>query len=424
MAAMQRFRQRTAWRIAVVSVLLAALASPLAWFIARHNAEQAVISLAWEEAGRLLQRYGSFALDGPNAAQQANAAAQTITSGMFDRVDIFNTQGQRLASAETTEGHALGTLLAPHERFDYTHTFYRSTKFDNGLWVLRVFVPLRNSTTDMSLPITGYVEVARVMPEWQKAQILRAALTAALVVGLAALLCGAVIYPVVVRLAADNERQAQEVLHTHIAMMEALGRAIAKRDSDTGAHNFRVAWIASRIAEQMGISGTRMQALIAGSFLHDIGKIGIPDAILLKPGRLDEAEMAIMRQHVQLGKEIMADTGWMDEAQAVVAHHHEHWDGNGYPDHLRGEAIPLPVRIFSVADVFDALSSERPYKAPLSFDDAMAIMRRDTGSHFDPAVMAIFEPMARDIHDRLAACDEEATRQLLQDQVQRCLNTV
>jgi HD-GYP domain-containing protein (c-di-GMP phosphodiesterase class II) len=153
----------------------------------------------------------------------------------------------------------------------------------------------------MSLPITGYFEGVRVVPEWQRTQILSSAMTVALMVGLASLLCGAVLYPVVVRLSADNERKTREVLDSHIAMMEALGRAIAKRDSDTGAHNYRVAWIAAGIGEKLGISGDEMQALIAGSFLHDVGKIGIPDAILLKPGKLDDAEMNVMRTHVNQG---------------------------------------------------------------------------------------------------------------------------
>lgn len=106
-------------------------------------------------------------------------------------------------------------------------------------------------------------------------------------------------------------------------MMESLGRAIAKRDSDTGAHNYRVAWIAAGIAEAMGLSGSAMQALIAGSFLHDVGKIGIPDAILLKPGKLDENEFVIMRTHVEQGEQIVTGMGWLDGANAVVAGHHE-----------------------------------------------------------------------------------------------------
>jgi HD-GYP domain-containing protein (c-di-GMP phosphodiesterase class II) len=247
--------------------------------------------------------------------------------------------------------------------------------------------------------------------------MLDSALSAALMVGLASLLCGAAIYPVVVRLSSDNERKAREVLDSHISMMEALGRAIAKRDSDTGTHNYRVAWIAARIAEKLGLNGKAMQSLIAGSFLHDVGKIGIPDAILLKPGKLNDEEFAIMRTHVGQGEEIVTGIGWLEGANDVVSGHHEKWNGSGYPRQLAGEAIPLAARIFAVADVFDALCSKRPYKEPMGFDVAMAILEKDIGSHFDPAVMAAFRPMARQIFDRLAGCSEEDASRLLEDRV-------
>jgi HD-GYP domain-containing protein (c-di-GMP phosphodiesterase class II) len=200
-------------------------------------------------------------------------------------------------------------------------------------------------------------------------------------------------------------------------MMEALGRAIAKRDSDTGTHNYRVAWIAARIGEKIGLKGHEMQSLIAGSFLHDVGKIGISDTILLKPGKLDEAEFAIMRTHVSLGEEIVTGMGWLDGAHAVVAGHHEKWNGSGYPRQQAGEAIPLSARIFAIADVFDALCSKRPYKEAMGFDAAMSILEKDTGTHFDPEIMAVFRPMAREIFDQLAGCNEEQARVLLQGRV-------
>jgi len=162
-----------------------------------------------------------------------------------------------------------------------------------------------------------------------------------------------------------------------------------------------------------------MQSLIAGSFLHDVGKIGIPDAILLKPGKLDAQEMSIMRTHVDLGEQIVTGMGWLDGAHAVVAGHHEKWDGTGYPRRLAGNAIPLAARIFAVADVFDALCSKRPYKEPMALDDALAILDKDTGSHFDPAVMAAFRPLAAEMNQVLAGCSEQAARQLLQECVRR-----
>jgi len=115
--------------------------------------------------------------------------------------------------------------------------------------------------------------------------------------------------------------------------------------------------------------------------------------------------------------------GWLDGAQAVVAGHHEKWNGTGYPAGLAGGAIPLSARIFAVADVFDALCSKRPYKEPMGYSATMAILERDTGSHFDPAVMATFKPMARRIYDTLSKCDEEAARQMLQARVRHHFDT-
>ncbi len=414
---MNSFQKRTAARIAMVSILLACIGSPIAWFVQRENSEEAIVALANEEAGRLLHRYNAFNLSGPEAVARATEAAKMISGGMFDLVEIYDAQGNKLAEANTPQGMAIEPQLPNHGVPNYSAALYQSMQLDKGVWVMRVFVPLRDSATDMSLPITGYFEGVRVMPDWQKDQVIYSALTAALMIGLAALLCGAVLYPVVVHLSTDNERKAREVLDSHIAMMESLGRAIAKRDSDTGAHNYRVAWIAASVAEKMGVSGGAMQALIAGSFLHDVGKIGIPDAILLKPGKLDDAEMTIMRTHVNQGRDIVMGAGWLSGAHEVVASHHEKWNGTGYPQQTKGEDIPLAARIFAVADVFDALCSKRPYKEPMGYEAAMAILEKDTGSHFDPGVMAVFKPMSRTFFDRLANIEEQAARTLLEERV-------
>ena len=413
---MNTFQKRAAQRIAGVSILLATVASPITWYVAQEMAEESVVSLAIEESGRLLHHHDAINLSGPSATEHATAAAKTISGGMFDIAEIYDPQGKKLAEQTTHDGDAVETLLPKHGTPAYTTASYESLKLGDR-WVLRVFVPLRVSEGDPAAPISGYFEGVRVIPAWQQAQMAASALSAALMVALASLLCGATLYPVVVHLAADNERKAREVLDSHTSMMEALGRAIAKRDSDTGAHNYRVAWIAARIAERMGMSGGDMQALIAGSFLHDVGKIGIPDAILLKPGKLDDAEMAIMRTHVDKGEEIVTGMGWLDGAQAVVAAHHEKWNGKGYPRGLAGPLIPLAARIFAVADVFDALCSKRPYKEPLQLDAVMAILEKDTGTHFDPEVMAVFAPMAQEIFSSLANSTEQQARKLLEERI-------
>ena len=422
---MNSFNKRTALRIAAVSLLLASVSSPLAWFMARESAEETSVSLAMEESRRVLRHFDALALEHTNRDQlgradlveHASTAADAIVGGLFDIAEIYDGAGDKLAEATTEQGKKIESLLPKHGRPDYAAASYESLKLRGKRWVLRVFVPLEETKADGRKVITGYFEGVRLVPDWQRQQILDDALVAALLVSLASLLCGAVIYPVVVRLSADNARKAREVLDSHISMMEALGRAIAKRDSDTGAHNYRVAWIAARIAEALGLTDSAMQSLIAGSFLHDVGKIGIPDAILLKPGKLDADEFSVMQTHVQLGEEIVTGIGWLDGAQAVVAGHHEKWNGSGYPRRLAGEDIPLAARIFAVADVFDALCSKRPYKEPLGFNAAMAILEKDTGSHFDPEVMDVFRPIAREIFDRLAECDEDEARRLLEERV-------
>ena len=413
---MKTFQRKTAGRIAAVTLLMAACASPLAWLVSRENAEQEVVAFAQEESQRVLMVQGSLQLDGPAALVQAQKAAQLLTGGLFEIAEIYDTQGHKLAESVTEAGEVLEKQLPGHGVPQYTKPFYENLTLPHGEWALRVFVPLRVTATG---PINGYFEGVRIIPAWQNRQISSDAFIVSLMVCLASLICGAVIYPVVVHLVKENEHKAQQVLESHIAMMEALGRAIAKRDSDTGAHNYRVAWLAARTAEALKLEGSAMQSLIAGSFLHDAGKIGIPDAILLKPGRLDEAEMTIMRTHVEQGEDIVSGAGWLDGARDVVGGHHEKWDGSGYPRGLSGEGIPLSARIFAVADVFDALSSRRPYKGPMPFEQVMGILQEGRGSHFDPTVLDLFTHMAPSLHQALQGLDEVATRKLMTDMVHR-----
>ncbi len=246
-----------------------------------------------------------------------------------------------------------------------------------------------------------------------------AALSAVAVVLLATLLCAGALYRFVLELSEEHRRKAQEVLESHISMMEALGRAIAKRDSDNGTHNFRVAWISAALGEAMGLTGSKMQELIAGAFLHDAGKIGIPDAILLKPGKLTPEEMAIMCSHVAMGEEIVTGAGWLEGGKAVVACHHEKWDGSGYPRQLAGEAIPLVARIFAIADVFDALCSRRPYKEPFPVELAMEILHQSAGTHFDPSLILEFTHLSKHIHATVMNASEDQARALMETMVRK-----
>jgi HD-GYP domain-containing protein (c-di-GMP phosphodiesterase class II) len=151
-------------------------------------------------------------------------------------------------------------------------------------------------------------------------------------------------------------------------------------------------------AIQLGLevkqSALDMRALILGAFLHDVGKIGVHDAILLKPGPLTPEEREVMRTHVERGVAIIESSRWLHLARNVIECHHERWDGEGYPRGLKGETIPLEARIFAIVDAFDALTSERPYKPPIPFPEVQSILNQEAGTHFDPDLVACFHKIA------------------------------
>ncbi|SMH47916.1 HD domain-containing phosphohydrolase [Azospirillum agricola] len=180
-------------------------------------------------------------------------------------------------------------------------------------------------------------------------------------------------------------QQAQE-------LVGRLAHAAEFRDPETGGHLERMAAYAGLIADGLGFDADERRTLVQAAPMHDIGKIGIPDSILLKPGRLTEPEMLVMRQHPVIGHSILCNsTHGLISLAAEIAHaHHEKFDGSGYPRGLGGHAIPLAARIVAVADVFDALTSPRPYKPAWPLEDARAFLLANSGSHFDPSCVAVF----------------------------------
>ncbi|GGR58094.1 hypothetical protein GCM10008959_19800 [Deinococcus seoulensis] len=174
-------------------------------------------------------------------------------------------------------------------------------------------------------------------------------------------------------------------------ILAALGRALEARDFETRGHTTRVLNLTLQVARRMNLSPDQLEALRDGAYLHDLGKVQVPDAVLLKPGPLNADEWAVMRQHAQAGEELARHIpGFSRHALQVIRHHHERWDGSGYPDGLSGAAIPLLARIFTVCDVFDALTSARPYKRGWSVPEALAEIRCQSGAAFDPQVVQAF----------------------------------
>jgi HD-GYP domain-containing protein (c-di-GMP phosphodiesterase class II) len=178
--------------------------------------------------------------------------------------------------------------------------------------------------------------------------------------------------------------------------VEALATALELHDDETGQHARRVTDFALALTRAIDPELARASDLRYGFLLHDIGKIGIPDAILLKPGPLTERETRVLQTHTTIGEQLLAFVPFAsDLAHDVVAYHHERWDGSGYPWGLSGSAIPLPARIFAVADAFDAITNDRPYRRARPVATAVAEVERCAGTQFDPAVVSAFVPLAR-----------------------------
>jgi hypothetical protein len=240
----------------------------------------------------------------------------------------------------------------------------------------------------------GYLKGAFALSPVVEAELLRSALQASALAIAFVLITAIVIYPTIRNLIARQERQARQLFLANIDIIKVIGSIIAKRDSETDAHNYRVTIYSLRLAEAVGLNPKDIYSLLKGAFLHDVGKIGIPDAILHKPGSLSEEEMAEMQNHVRYGLEIVGNAAWLADAASIIGCHHEKFDGSGYPNRLAGDAIPLTARIFAIADVFDALTSARPYKKAFGVEESLEILRQGTGHHFDPMLIALFEPMA------------------------------
>ena len=196
-----------------------------------------------------------------------------------------------------------------------------------------------------------------------------------------------------------NQSQ-QDLLKSYDSTLEGWARALELRDKETEGHSERVTRLTVRLAEAMGIEGDALVHIRRGALLHDIGKMGIPDAILHKNGSLNAEELAIIRKHPMHAHAMLKGISFLQPALAIPICHHEKWDGTGYPQGLRGEAIPIEARIFAIVDVWDALISDRPYRKALRPDDVIAYLREQSGRHFDPRVVDAFQRVLDSIDKR------------------------
>jgi putative two-component system response regulator len=197
----------------------------------------------------------------------------------------------------------------------------------------------------------------------------------------------------------ELQERSIELEETRMETIYRLGRAAEFRDNDTGMHVVRMSRFSQIIAQGFNLDDKECELILNASPMHDVGKIGIPDRVLLKPGKLDAEEWEIMKTHSAIGAQILSrgKHKLTNMAKTIALCHHEKWDGSGYPNGISGSSIPLTARIVSIADCFDALTSQRPYKAAWSVEDTVKEMDRVTGTSFDPELMKVFHKVLPEI---------------------------
>jgi len=406
---------RLAKRLALGAFVVALLCGVITFAVEMEEVDTALSNLALQEAQAFAQSY-PYPLQSADEERIAQALSDFLArqhaSGKshFLLAEVYDAQKDEVGQAGGELPDAVKSKIdtATH-RFPKTEpSWYQKISFGDDVYV-QVLTVLK-SPDDR---VRGYFEGVYEIPFDQMQAIQGRVSRAVLMVVLVVLMTTVVLYPIILSLHREQQALSKELLQANLDTLSVLGSAIAKRDSDTHSHNFRVALYSLGLGEALALPASALRELLKGAWLHDVGKIAISDTILLKPGKLDDDEFAVMKSHVGHGLEIVSHSSWLTEASEVVGGHHEKWDGGGYPQGLVGEAIPLNARIFALADVFDALTSQRPYKKPLSCSEALDIMEKGRGSHFDPNLFDLFARVVPSMYDEFGGREDDAARDLL-----------
>ncbi len=372
----------------------------------------AIVELAAGEARTFAALHSSLFYAAPGGSggdidgklKQFLETREANAEGHFIIAEIYGADRRSLGEATHASWGGIEAALSIRKHLfpDGDEPHYDKVVLEGRLYI-RVVVPLHVGPQHQAL---GFFEGVYHVSDARIAEIRKRLIsTVLLVVGV---VLGTTLFLVPVMIAVGRRLMSlsRQLVMATIETLEVLGTAIAKRDSDTGAHNYRVTIFAIRLAEAVGLAPEAIRALIKGAFLHDVGKIAISDSILLKPGPLTAEEFTVMKQHVAHGFDIVRSAASLHGAADVVLFHHEKYDGSGYLKGLTGQAIPVTARIFAIADVFDALVSRRPYKEPMAFEAALAIITGGAGRHFDPGLVSAFVTIARPLYDAFAGQDD------------------
>ncbi|OIR18100.1 cyclic di-GMP phosphodiesterase response regulator RpfG [mine drainage metagenome] len=373
-------------------VLLSLAIGGAVYYIESKKVDQLVLGLAIAES-----RFFTVELDRHSAERMEvlKQKADAFLKRHFIIVELYDENKKRILRETSPGKDELEQEVEQHGRAFPLENATRFRQFlMHGNSFLRVMFPLQDKNGELIGYFEGVYQVDAETLRNIEIDIFGTLLMVVLVI----LITTVMLYPIIISLNKGLIKLSSDLLKGNIELMDVLGSAIAKRDSDTNSHNYRVTIYSIRFAEMLGLTSGQIRNLIAGAFLHDVGKIGIRDNILLKPSGLTDGEFAVMRTHVLLGVDIISRSKWLDGAREVVEFHHEKFDGSGYMQGLRGNEIPLNARIFTIVDVFDALTSRRPYKDPFDFAEAMKMMEPDSGKRFDPELFGVFRERAYTLH--------------------------
>ncbi|RJX31039.1 MAG: HD domain-containing protein [Oxalobacter sp.] len=339
-----------------------------------------------------------------------------LNDSHFIAIRVFSSDGEVLSEAWKSISNGLQSAVTAHVHdFPTAGASHRNWIRSGGEDFVQVVLPLAERGGKPMAYFEGIYRIDARMQQAQKERVRNSSLIALISAFAASIL----FYPILLGLTRRSMTLSQSLLESNIEMMQTLGSAIAKRDSDTDSHNYRVALYTVRLAESMHRPNNEIMELITGAFLHDIGKIGISDQILLKPGKLTPDEFETMKLHVTLGEEIIAHNSWLLKARTIVGHHHEKFNGSGYPNGLKGHVIPFSARLFAVVDVFDALTSKRPYKPALPLAEATKIIDGERGRHFDPEIVEAFLLQAERLYDEIGCASRDVLQRKLAQTVQK-----
>ena len=405
-------------RLALLWLVLSLLIGSLVHYLGNVRLDNHVVTMAKTETTTYTNAIVSY-LKSPSEPALADLTRWMQIQVERDNliaIEFYDAASHKITEAVEKDAKEIEAKLPKHgsEFADKNGIICKKMMVGNETY-LRVFVPI---FSDSGTKI-GYLEGIYHAPGDIIAQIKQQTFWSLVLVVLVILATSLALYPLIIRLNRRLIDHSHNLALTNIGMLKVLGSAIAKRDSDTNIHNYRVTLYSVRIGEKLELPHTAMQGLIKGAFLHDLGKIAIGDAILHKAGKLTSDEFEIMKSHVHHGEDIVSSYDWLKDSLDVVRGHHEKFDGSGYPDGLSGNAIPLNARIFSIADVFDALTSKRPYKEPFSFEVSVDILRESMGSHFSPDIAQLFLDHAAVLHAEICN-DNEA---LLHRKLEQCIKT-